>query len=100
MAAVYRRFGRDGLKQYPLADVQLLLSSKQLALEAGRGRNLSDQQAEVARLLTLEVQDLTGYVQAQLAGLHRPLGLGQFRAGQQPQHPRQRHRPRDRGIER
>jgi hypothetical protein len=30
LEAVYRKFGRDGLKDFPLADVSLLLSAKEL----------------------------------------------------------------------
>ena len=41
MEALYKLFGRDGLNQFPLPDLQLLLSSKKLALEAARGRHLS-----------------------------------------------------------
>ena len=32
LEALYHKFGREGLKDYPLADVGLLLSSKELQL--------------------------------------------------------------------
>jgi hypothetical protein len=79
LEAVYKRFGRDGLKEYHLADVQLLLYSKQLAAEAANGRNLSDAQAEANRLLKLEVQDLTYYVRSQIAALQAPHSMSQLR---------------------
>lgn len=79
LEAIYKRFGRDGLKEYQLADVQLLLYSKQLSLEAVNGKGLNDAEAEANRLLKLEVQDLTFYVKSQIAALQMPHSLSQLR---------------------
>lgn len=67
--AVYRRYGRDGLKDYPLGDVTLLLESKRLELrEAPAGRDLGEPQRAANRLLELEIRDLSGHVDALLSG--------------------------------
>jgi hypothetical protein len=43
LEAVYRKFGRDGLKDFPLADVSLLLSAKELEYrDAPKGRDQSE----------------------------------------------------------
>src|SRR5438093_1120464 len=70
--ALYQRFGaREGLKNQPIADVGLLLSSKELQFrDAPKGRDLSEQQKAANRQLELEVKDLTAYVKGQLAGLN------------------------------
>jgi hypothetical protein len=68
--AVYRRFGREGLKDHALADVRLLLSSKELQLrDAGKGPNLGEDQKAANRQLELEIKDLTAYVKGQLASV-------------------------------
>lgn len=62
--ALYRKFGRDGLKDQNLSDVSLLVSSKQMQLEAmGQGEGRME--------LELEIQDLRGYVKGQLASMER-----------------------------
>jgi hypothetical protein len=95
LEAIYKRFGRDGLKEYQLADVQLLLYSKQLAAEAANGRNLSDAQAEANRLLKLEVQDLTYYVKSQIAALQQPHSMSQLRQSAKPFEFKQKAKERD-----
>lgn len=67
--AIYRRFGREGLKEQPIADVTLLLSAKELVLrDAPKGRELTDEQKAANRQLELEIKDLAGLVNAHLAG--------------------------------
>jgi hypothetical protein len=67
--AVYRRFGRDGLREYPLQDISLLLSAKELEYrDAPKGRDLSETQKAENRRLELEIQDLASHVNAYLAG--------------------------------
>ncbi len=67
--AVYRRFGRDGLKDYPLGDVTLLLESKRLELrDTATGREVGEPQKAANRLLELEIRDLSGHVDALLSG--------------------------------
>jgi hypothetical protein len=95
LEAIYKRFGRDGMKDYALADVQLLLYSKQLALEAANGRNLNDAQAEGNRLLRLEVHDLTVYVKSQIAALQLPDTLRQLRQSAKPFENRPKQKDRD-----
>jgi hypothetical protein len=69
MNALYRKFGRDGLKEHSLADVSLLLSSKELAYrDSPKGYDLSETQKAANRALELEIKDLAGYVNAQLSG--------------------------------
>lgn len=71
--AVYRRFGRDGLRDYPLQDVNLLLSAKELEYrDLPRGRDQSDAQKADNRRLELEIQDLSSHVNAYLAGASLP----------------------------
>jgi hypothetical protein len=68
--ALYRRFGRDGLKDHSVADVGLLLSSKELQLrDAAKGRDLGEDQKAANRHLELEIKDLRGYMKGQLAGI-------------------------------
>lgn len=67
--AVYRRFGRDGLREYPLQDISLLLSAKELEYrDAPKGRDQSETQKADNRRLELEIRDLTSHVNAYLAG--------------------------------
>ena len=88
--ALYRRFGREGLKDQPLADVRLLLSSKELQLrDAARGRDLGEDQKAANRRLELEVKDLTAYVKGQLASISlsdlRTFGQGDRQRQNEPQ---------------
>lgn len=96
LEALYRKFGRDGLKDFPIADVQLLLYSKQLALESANGRPVNDAQAEANRLLKLEVHDLTYYVKTQIAALQMPMSQLKTQAKQWDNRPRQRDRENER----
>lgn len=67
--AVYQRFGRDGLKDYSLQDVSLLLSAKELEFrDAPKGREQSEMQKSVNRRLELEIKDLTCHLNSHLAG--------------------------------
>jgi hypothetical protein len=103
--ALHQRFGaREGLKNQPIADVGLLLSSKELQLrDTPKGRDLSEPQKAANRQLELEVKDLTAYVKGQLVGI----SLADLRSSAQPertrQHEQQRQpnpKGRDQGMER
>jgi hypothetical protein len=88
---LYHRYGRDGLKDQPIGDVSLLLSSKELQFrDAAKGRDLGEEQKAANRRLELEIKDLTAYMKGQLAGLSladlrsfrqadRPLPVEQFK---------------------
>jgi hypothetical protein len=102
--ALYRRFGRDGLKDQPIGEVSLLLSFKELQLrDAAKGRDLAEEQKAANRRLELEVRDLAAYVKCQVAGLSLS-ELRSFRQAERPQqHDRQRQsnaKGRDTGMER
>lgn len=67
--AVYRRFGRDGLREYSLQDISLLLSAKELEYrDAPKGKDQSEAQKAENRRLELEIKDLTSHLNAYLAG--------------------------------
>ena len=67
--AVYRRYGRDSLKEYPPGDVAMLLASKQMELrDAPAGREVGEQQKAANRLLELEIRELSGHVDALTTG--------------------------------
>src|SRR5262249_28059122 len=86
MNALYRRFGREGLKDHFVADVGLLLSSKELQLrDAAKGRDLGEDQKAANRQLELEIKDLTAYMKGQLAGV----SLSDLRSFRQPDRPHQ-----------
>jgi hypothetical protein len=86
LEALYHKFGREGLKDHPLADVGLLLSSKELQLrDAAKGRDLGEDQKVANRQLELEIKDLTAYMKGQFAGL----SLSDLRSFRQPDRPRQ-----------
>jgi len=86
LEALYRRFGREGLKDHSLADVGLLLSSKELQLrDAAKSRDLGEDQKVENRHLELEIKDLTAYVKGELAGL----SLSDLRSFRQPDRQRQ-----------
>ena len=81
MDALYRKFGREGLKDHPLADVGLLLSSKELQLrDAAKGLDLGEDQKAANRQLELEIKDLTAYMKGQFAGV----SLADLRSFRQP----------------
>jgi hypothetical protein len=68
--ALYHKFGREGLKDHPIADVGLLLSSKEFQLrDAAKSRDLGEDQKAANRKLELEIKDLAAYMKGQLAGL-------------------------------
>ena len=97
--ALYRRFGRDGMKDHSVADVGLLLSAKELQLrDAAKSRDLGEDQKAANRQLELEIKDLTAYMKGQLAGV----SLSDLRSFRQPDRPRQYepHKKRDFGLER
>ncbi|HMP59367.1 MAG TPA: hypothetical protein PKD86_08440 [Gemmatales bacterium] len=67
--AVYRRFGREGLQEYPLQDISLLLSAKELEYrDAPKGRDQTEAQKAENRRLELEIKDLASHLNAYLAG--------------------------------
>jgi hypothetical protein len=103
--ALYQRFGaREGLKNQPIADVGLLLSSKELRLrDAPKGRDLNEHQKAANRQLKLEIKDLTAYVKGQLVGI----SLADLRSSAQAERARQQEphrqpnpRGRKQGMER
>src|SRR5262245_18502575 len=68
MDAVYQQFGRDGMKDFSLPEVSLLLRSKELAFrDMPKGRDLGDGEKAAARQLELEINDLTAFVKSQMA---------------------------------
>lgn len=90
MDALYRRFGREGLRDHSVADVGLLLSSKELQLrDAAKGRDLGEDQKAGNRQLEMEIKDLTAYMKGQLASV----GLSDLRSFRQPDRPRQTEQP-------
>jgi hypothetical protein len=99
MDAVYRRFGREGLKDHSVADVGLLLSSKELQLrDAAKSLDVGEDRKAANRQLELEIKDLTAYMKGQLAGV----SLSELRCFRQPDRPRQNepHRNRHFDLER
>jgi hypothetical protein len=91
LEAIYRRFGSEGLKAQTLADVSLLLSSKELQFrDAAKGRDLGEEQKAANRQLELEIKDLTAYMKGQLAGL----SLADLRSFRQPDRPQQQDQQR------
>ena len=99
LEALYHKFGRDGLKDHSLADVRLLLSSKELRLrDAAKGRDLGEDQKAANRQLELEIKDLTAYMKGQLAGV----SLSDLRSSGPPDRPRQNepHKKREFDLER
>ena len=96
LEALYRRFGREGLKDHPLADVGLLLSAKELQLrDAAKSRDLGEDQKAANRQLELEIKDLTAYMKGQLSGL----SLSDLRSFRQPDRPRQNESQRRREFD-
>lgn len=89
--AVYRKFGRAGLNDYPLSDITLLLASKRLDLrDAPKGRDAGEQRMAANRLLELEIRDLSGHVDSLLSGaglsvLQRTDSRAESRAGRRDQ---------------
>lgn len=66
--AVYRRFGRDGLREYPLQDISLLLSAKELEYrDAPKGAGQPEMQKAENRRLELEITDLASHLNSHLA---------------------------------
>lgn len=67
--AVYRRFGREGLQEYSLHDINMLLSAKELEYrDAPKGRDQSEAQKAENRQLELEIKDLASHLNSHLAG--------------------------------
>lgn len=68
LEAIYQKFGRAGLSEHPLPDVNLLLQKKEMEFrDMPKGRDLMEHQKVDARQLELEIKDLKGYVQSQIA---------------------------------
>ncbi len=96
MDALYRRFGRDGLKDHSVADVGLLLSSKELQFrDASKSRDLGEDQKAANRQLELELKDLTAYMKGQLAGI----SLSDLRFFSKQDRPRQNEPAKSRQVE-
>jgi hypothetical protein len=96
MDALYRRFGRDGLKDHSVADVGLLLSSKELQLrDTAKSRDLGEDEKAANRHLELEIKDLRGYMKGQLAGI----SLSDLRSFSKPDRPRQNEPEKSRSFE-
>lgn len=75
--ALYLRFGREGLKDQPLQEVNMLLMSKQFQFRDAPKGNVSEEQRASNRLLEMQVFDLKAYVNAEAASIglgHRPGG--------------------------
>jgi hypothetical protein len=86
LEALYRKFGREGLKDHAVADVGLLLSSKQLQFrDAAKSADLGENQKAANRRLELEIKDLTAYLKGQLAGV----SLSDLRSFRETDRPRQ-----------
>ena len=101
--ALYHRFGREGLKDQAIADVGLLLSSKEMQFrDAAKGRDLGEELKAANRQLELEIKDLTAYVKGQLPGisLSELRSFRQFDRSQQDQRQQFKPRGRDQGMER
>lgn len=99
LGALYHRFGREGLKDQPIAEVGLLLSSKELQFRDTPKHNLTVEQQAANRQLELEIRDLTAYVKGQVVGLS--LGdLRSYRPPDRPQQDQQRFKQKNRGMER
>jgi hypothetical protein len=97
MDALYRKFGREGLKDHSVADVGLLLSSKELYLrDAAKSRDLGEEQKVANRKLELEVKDLKAYMHGQFASL----SLSDLRSFRQPDRPRQNEPQKSRHFDR
>jgi hypothetical protein len=101
--ALHKKYGRDGLKDQPLADVAMLLASKELNFrDAPKGQAASEEQRAANRALELEIRDLAGSVNSQLAAANvlasrYPRLFGQSQ--QQDQH-KQKQKTRDHEHER
>jgi hypothetical protein len=96
LEALYRRYGRDGLKDQSIVDVGLLLSSKELQLrDTAKSRDLSEDQKAENRQVELEVKDLTAYVKGQLAGF----SLSDLRSFRRPDRPRQNEPQKRRDVD-
>jgi hypothetical protein len=81
LSALYEKFGREGLKDQPIGDVGLLLSSKELEYrDAAKGRDLDETQKAGNRGLELEIRDLTSYLRGQVSGIN--VGEGRYRQGE------------------
>ena len=92
LEALYHKFGRDGLKDQPIADVGLLLSSKELQLrDAAKSRDVGEFQKVANSRLELEIKDLTAFMKGQVA----ELSLSDLRSFRQPDRPHQ-HDPQKR----
>lgn len=99
--AVYRRFGREGLRDYPLSDIAILLASKELELrDAPKGREIGVPQRKANRLLELEIRELSGHIDALLSGAGLSvLQRVNSRAFRREQHPGDRSGKQGRGFE-
>lgn len=99
LEALYQRFGRDGFKDQPLADIHLLLAAKELQFrDTPKGRDLNEQQKATNRMLELEIGDIKAFVRGQVASMSMA-DLRHYRP-QQEQHQGFKPRHKDHGLER
>jgi hypothetical protein len=97
--ALYQLHGRDGLKEQPLTDVCLLLSSKELAFRDAPKRDIGEREKEANRRLELEIKDLSGLVNAQLAMANAQRSRPPLQPGAPQQAQKFEPKQRDRGRE-
>ncbi len=92
--ALLQRFGAAGLRDQPIADVGLFLSSKQLQFRDLAKNNLTEEQKADQRKLEMDIRQLELFVKSQTVGL----SLDEMRSFR-PRHDQQefRHKERDRG---
>ncbi len=69
LEAIYRRYGARGLQEQPLAEVGMLLASKELRLRDSAKHNITEAQQASNRQLELEIIDIKAYVKSQTVGL-------------------------------
>jgi hypothetical protein len=97
--AVYRRFGRDGLRDYSISDIAMLLVAKELqSRDTPKSAEQSERQMAENRQLELEIRDLRGYINALRTGAEFPGSRFLRQLESRPQQ-RQQFKPRQKGID-
>ncbi len=96
--ALYTKFGTQGFRDQPLAEVNLLLVSKELQQRDSAKHNLTAEQQAENRQRELEICDIRNYVKGQVAGL----SLADLRSYRPPDRPQQQQqfKQKNRGMER
>jgi hypothetical protein len=85
LEALYQRFGRDGFRGQSVADVNLLLTAKELQFRDTAEPSLTAEQQAARRHLELEVRDIRAYLRGQVTGLSLADLRGSGRAKRQRQ---------------